>query len=779
MNKPSGKSATPGNIIVGITVVLLVVVNIIWLGLTDDSPQEQADAPSSAIPGELNEFTFAVSTCENAYPTTQSLVYLPPDYESDGADKDWPVVLFLHGSWHRGDNLDLVRESGIPRLIEDGQDYPFILVAPQCPVEERWHMEDLSRLLDAVEEQFRVDQDQIHVTGFQLGGYGTWELAGSDPDRFATAVPFGGHRDKIECRGPAPEWMTQLHLWYFYAASDEVTNSSDSTRSIQTVWDSGTCVRMTDASEGTRDIPQDWTRIYQRNEIIEWMLGKRRKMRHFLRWPNQGPAPGRQVQGELCAASADGSAKPLIQFQLYMPPAEDPENPIVPQPLLMYLHGKDHAADDPELLLDSPLPQAIRNGVTPPFLVLSPQCPVGSDWDFALLEDLRDQLDVQLAIIPHQQFITGVGEGAAAAWDFAVRDPFNFSAMALIDYQPDGPFTQQAHRLINLPKHFYSLDQSVEPVVDYCQLVSDKTYQKAAPDWTVSEDDSTEALAERLIASGELFEWFAEQPANPKRAAPRYRPLGVPYHLKMASPEVVDLFERHEYRFETHHQEMKPFHYSLHKPTEIESGRQYPLLVWIHGHGASEHSLEFGELQWFDAVIPDPADTQSHDFFICAMQCPSDRQWNDGSGAPGERSQSDEPLTAVFEITEKVVAEHPIDPGRITLVGISSGSTACWEMLKRHPGFFAAVSPIAGSGASEANFGEDMSGERIWAFKGMVDGGIDTMRKTIHHVRGRGADARLTEVLRDAHFTWPEAFFDHHLLSWLLEQRRDDLAEQN
>lgn len=768
MNKPRPRLLNPGNILILLFLVLLVVVNTVGL-----NPE---DGPATAVPGQLTEFTFPVSTCDGRYETTPSLVYLPSDYQTDDPSESWPVVLFLHGSWHRGDDLDLVRQSGIPRLIEDGGNYPFILIAPQCPAEERWHSADLALLLDEVENRFHVDADRIHVTGFQLGGYGTWDLAASDPDRFATAVPFGGHRPKDECRGPAPDWMTRIHLWYLFAASDEVTNSSDAVRSINTVWDSGTCVRLTDASEGSRNLPLDWTRIYKRNEIVAWMLGKQRKMRHTIRWESDPPAPGRQVQGELCEANEGGPATSLLTFQLYMPPETESEipaeSPAAPA-LLTYLHDDQHAGDDPSLLLSSPLPQAIENGATPPCLVLSPQRPAGADWDFALLEDLRDQLDITLAINPHRQYVTGVGQGAAALWEFAVRDPFNFSAMAPIGYQPIAPFQQQAHRLINLPKHFYSIDETVTPVVEYCQLISDMTYKKAAPEWTRSEEESIEALAERLFSSGDIFDWFANQPDNTKRAGPRYRPLGVPYHLKMASPEVVELFERFEYRFENHHQDTPPFAWCLHQPTHIEPGKTYPLIIWVHGHGDSERNLEFGELQWLDAVIPNPTDISSHDFFMMAMQCPADRQWFDSESTSPGLQESNEPITAVMEIAEQVKANHPIDPGRVSIVGISSGSSACWEFLKRHPRYFAAVAPIAGEGIENQGFADDLRGERVWAFKGLVDGDVDSLRKTIHHVRDLGADVRLTEVLRDAHFVWPEAFFDHHLLTWLLQQRRD------
>ena len=45
----------------------------------------------------------------------------------------WPLVLFLHGAGERGDNLDLVKKHGPPKLIEEGKPFPFVVVSPQCP----------------------------------------------------------------------------------------------------------------------------------------------------------------------------------------------------------------------------------------------------------------------------------------------------------------------------------------------------------------------------------------------------------------------------------------------------------------------------------------------------------------------------------------------------------------------------------------------------------------------------------------------------------------------
>ena len=50
------------------------------------------------------------------------LLYLPKDYEKQ---ESWPLLLFLHGSGERGDDLKLVKTHGPPKLISQGKDFPF------------------------------------------------------------------------------------------------------------------------------------------------------------------------------------------------------------------------------------------------------------------------------------------------------------------------------------------------------------------------------------------------------------------------------------------------------------------------------------------------------------------------------------------------------------------------------------------------------------------------------------------------------------------------------
>ncbi len=82
------------------------------------------------------------------------LLYLPEDYDSK---ESWPLVLFLHGSGERGNDLNLVKKHGPPKLIAEGKDFPCIIVSPQCPAGKSWEAFVLTALLDEIGSSHIVD----------------------------------------------------------------------------------------------------------------------------------------------------------------------------------------------------------------------------------------------------------------------------------------------------------------------------------------------------------------------------------------------------------------------------------------------------------------------------------------------------------------------------------------------------------------------------------------------------------------------------------------------
>jgi len=211
--------------------------------------------------GKRDPFLRHAASC-SGYPF---LLYLPTSYGRSGLS---PLVLFLHGSGERGNDLDLIRRHGPPRIVDEGGHFPFILLCPQCPKGRTWSAARLGMLLDQVADAWRVDLDQIYVTGLSMGGYGTWRLALRFPNRFAAIAPIcGGGSTRLAHR------LKDLPAWAFHGALDEHVPLIETENMVRAVEQHGGHVRFTIYPEAGHDA---WTKTYRNPELYLWLLDHRR-----------------------------------------------------------------------------------------------------------------------------------------------------------------------------------------------------------------------------------------------------------------------------------------------------------------------------------------------------------------------------------------------------------------------------------------------------------------------------------------------------------------------
>jgi predicted esterase len=226
-------------------------------------PNQNNDPKDPGHPYSKTEnihFEFYDQRTSNAPFGYEHFVSLPPAYEGDKSRK-WPLILFLHGAGEsqRGKNESFASiRHGIPKIIlcydrlkadpentsptisiplaprlrqsrqtkqGDKSVDPvspdvctmvaenFITVTPSLNMERGygWNASILSALLDEVVERYQVDLGQIHVTGFSMGGYGTWELGIHSPNRFASLMPICGGGDRLRAGliKHVPQWYVR------------------------------------------------------------------------------------------------------------------------------------------------------------------------------------------------------------------------------------------------------------------------------------------------------------------------------------------------------------------------------------------------------------------------------------------------------------------------------------------------------------------------------------------------------------------------------------------
>ena len=198
------------------------------------------------------------------------LQYLPLGYGND-PEQQWPLILFLHGTGERGDDLDKVKEIGLPKVVEEMADFPFILISPQCPDDTRWECEldALDRLLNTVVEELAVDEDRVILTGLSMGGYGTWAMVAKYPQRFAAIAPIcgGGDTNQVEKHKHVPTWI-------FHGTEDKAVPFERSNEMYTALKVAGGLPRFTIYNGSGHDV---WIPAYDTDELYEWMAEQSRQ----------------------------------------------------------------------------------------------------------------------------------------------------------------------------------------------------------------------------------------------------------------------------------------------------------------------------------------------------------------------------------------------------------------------------------------------------------------------------------------------------------------------
>ena len=176
------------------------------------------------------------------------------------------MILFLHGSFQQGRDLSTIGTPIPPNVDDIKNDFPFVVVTPQCPDEyDAWPSDLLVDLVDEIVLKYDVDARRVFVTGVSLGGRGSWSVAVDYPDRFAAIVPVCGTYDHPERIGR----IKNVPVWAFHGDQDKVVLFSDVKKMVEDLKACGGNVKFTVYQGAGHGISG---RTYRNKELYEWLL---------------------------------------------------------------------------------------------------------------------------------------------------------------------------------------------------------------------------------------------------------------------------------------------------------------------------------------------------------------------------------------------------------------------------------------------------------------------------------------------------------------------------
>jgi predicted peptidase len=195
--------------------------------------------------------------------TLNYYLYFPEDYTAKTKEK-FPLLLFLHGGGESGDSLITVKRNGPPKLIVQGKKFPFLILAPQNPYQNKWwNTRAVKQLLDSIVANNAIDTDRIYLTGLSRGGGAAWEMVVQYPNTFAAMAVVCGMTPV-----PYASWINrEMPIWVFHGDQDKSIPVTESDTMVAKLKEMGYDIQYTRYSGVGHN---SWIQAYDTEELYEW-----------------------------------------------------------------------------------------------------------------------------------------------------------------------------------------------------------------------------------------------------------------------------------------------------------------------------------------------------------------------------------------------------------------------------------------------------------------------------------------------------------------------------
>ncbi|MGI8813159.1 MAG: prolyl oligopeptidase family serine peptidase [Pyrinomonadaceae bacterium] len=203
-------------------------------------------------------------------------------------------MLYLHGSDERGDDNEGQLSGPGPIILANPNNFPFIVVFPQCPAGRFWDKEMIGRSLielDQTVQEFNGDESRLYLAGFSLGSYGVWTAAAMYPGKFAAVVPMSGRvlprpgerksadleiLELADSENPYRAFANKLRntpIWIFHGANDNIVPVENSRKMSKALKEIGNENAKYSELEDTGHV--SLTGAFNNPELFKWLAEQR------------------------------------------------------------------------------------------------------------------------------------------------------------------------------------------------------------------------------------------------------------------------------------------------------------------------------------------------------------------------------------------------------------------------------------------------------------------------------------------------------------------------
>ncbi|TYB92392.1 MAG: hypothetical protein FXF54_07450 [Kosmotoga sp.] len=162
----------------------------------------------------------SISTNDNLG-NIEYLISFPQKYEGNN-NWYWPMILYLHGTITKSTNIKSLKSNGIPKIVSEMEDFPFITLSPLCPFGKIWSdlYNEIEEIILFVKKEYRISD--IYLTGYDMGGHGVWMLASRYPEYFSAIAPVSSGPIQKEKTESIVATLLNIPVLVYHGRKDEI-----------------------------------------------------------------------------------------------------------------------------------------------------------------------------------------------------------------------------------------------------------------------------------------------------------------------------------------------------------------------------------------------------------------------------------------------------------------------------------------------------------------------------------------------------------------------------
>lgn len=206
------------------------------------------------------------------------VLYVPRAYSPE---KNWPLVVYLHGSGESGTDGQKQAIQGLgSNVLWNADRWPCLILMPQKPDPGKlWPLYEpmVMGLVAQIVERYSVDRNRVSLTGMSQGGHGTLWFGAKHSKVWSALAPVCGFVDSnraADDTAALAAGLKDLPIWAFHGDADDVVPVGQSRKIVDAITRAGAPrpPRLTEYPGVRHD---SWTKAYAEKELPAFLLQAR------------------------------------------------------------------------------------------------------------------------------------------------------------------------------------------------------------------------------------------------------------------------------------------------------------------------------------------------------------------------------------------------------------------------------------------------------------------------------------------------------------------------